>query len=100
MSIFIWNLVAAIGTLLIVFPIAIIYEKRDKLRMKRLKIYLLIIMEGVIFMIISTCELEIFYRLVIGTLCLSPLLLIGLVSLVRLFKKIKKQEKEDHFTFT
>ena len=104
MWLFIWNLIAMIGVLLIVFPVAAIhdYEERNKLNRKKLKIYLLLmIVPGIMLMIISTCGLGIFDRLIIGALCLSPLLLIGLINLFRLFKKYKKQESdEDYFIFT
>ena len=104
MWLFIWNLIAMIGVLLIVFPVAAIhdYEKRNKLNRKKLKIYLLLmIVPGIMLMIISTCGLGIFDRLIISALCLSPLLLIGLLNLFRLFRKLKKQENdEDYFIFT
>jgi len=83
MWLFIWNLIAMIGVLLIVFPVAAIhdYEERNKLNRKKLKIYLLLmIVPGIALMVISTCGLGIFDRLIIGALCLSPLLLIGLIN--------------------
>ena len=88
---------------LIGFTVAIIYNNKisNKLSSKKLKIYLLVIILGVIFTIISTYQLEILDRLLVGTLCLSPLLLIGLIELFRLFKKLKESEKDkDYFTFT
>ncbi len=88
---------------LIGFIAAIIYNNKisNKLSSKKLKIYSLVIILGIIFSIIATWQLEILDRLLIGTLCLSPLLLIGLIELFRLFKKLKESEKDkDYFIFT
>jgi len=78
------------------FTVGIIYNnaKLNKLSFKKLKIYLLLIILGAIFTIISTYQLGILNRLLVGTLCLSPLLSIGLTELIRLFKKLKKSEKD------
>ena len=93
MSIFFWNLIAMIGGLLIAFPIAAIYnyKKSGRLSTRKLKIQVLLIMLGIVFIIMSTYELGILDRLVVAALCLSLLILLGLIVLSSLFRELKKQ---------
>ena len=102
MSVIFWNLIIMVSMFLFAFSIGAIFNSKiNKLSSKKLKIYLLLIILEAIFISIAACQLEILDRLLIGTLCVSPLLLVLLVALFRLFKKAKELEKDkDYFIFT
>lgn len=85
------------------FSIGAIFNNKttNKLSSKKIKIYLLLIILEAILITVAACQLEILDRLLIGILCTSPLLLVLLVALFRLFKKAKELEKDkDYFIFT